>query len=129
MQEVLEGVKVATKGTSKVPELLSSARTTDDMKFVLENLNKPEFQELARKLAATVLNATNADAVASAFSEAKFEMTTNGVEDPEQIMIAKIQSQVDTFVTKAELALSEIKNNFNASADAAKSADELDKAL
>lgn len=99
------------------------------MKFVLENLNKPEFQELARKLAATVLNATNADAVASAFSEAKFEMTTNGVEDPEQIMIAKIQSQVDTFVTKAELALSEIKNNFNASADAAKSADELDKAL
>lgn len=56
-------------------------------------------------------------------------MITNGVEDPEEIMRAKIQSQVDTFVAKAELSFSEIKNNFNTASDAAKSTDDLDKAL
>lgn len=64
INDVLDGVTAATKGTSKVPGLLSTARTTDDMKFVFENLNDPANVEIARALASAVLNATGVDAVA-----------------------------------------------------------------
>lgn len=75
----MDGVALATKNTSKVPEMLSSARTTDDMKFVLTNLSDPANVFMARDLASAVLNATGVDAVAKAFADAKLAMLTNGV--------------------------------------------------
>jgi hypothetical protein len=39
----MAGVTKATKGSSELPDKLVGARTDDNMKFVLDNLEKEEF--------------------------------------------------------------------------------------
>jgi hypothetical protein len=51
LDEVMDALRYASKGSSELPDKLVGSKTDDTTKFVLENLEKEEFAELARSLA------------------------------------------------------------------------------
>lgn len=99
LAEVMDEVRFASKGTSPLPDMLEGARTSDEVRSVLRIVAQDA--KLARALAKGVLAATNADEVSKAFNDIAFLAATSGVQDPEVILKAKLDSIVTGLVSKA----------------------------
>lgn len=111
LKGVMKYVALASKNTSPLPALLEDARTTDDILSVLRIIK--EDKDLARSLSKTILASTKAEEVANAFADIAEKAATAGIEDPELILFAKLDSQVKKFVMNADLQLSDVKSIFN----------------
>jgi len=84
---------------------------------------------MAKLLAQELLAATTEDAAAAAFAKVAQAFATEGTDDPEVIMRAKLDSLVSRYVMGGELAMSKIKDAFNKAAESAQTAADLDGAL
>jgi hypothetical protein len=88
-----------------------------------------EDKKLARQLAKKLLAAQTGDAALQAFAVIKEKSITQGTDDPEVVLRAKLDSLVSQFVARGELAVSEIKSAYNDAAGKAKTQQALDAAL
>lgn len=103
-------VRKASSGTSPLPDLLADAGTSDSMKASLARL--AEKPELARSLAKALLAGQTPEDVAAAFSKVSEALATDGVDDPEVLLLAKLDALVNQYVDRGELAVSGIKKDY-----------------
>jgi len=123
----MELVRAASSGTSDLPDLLADAGTSETMKASLARL--AEKPELARELAKQLLAGKTPDDVAAAFSKLSETLAADGVNDPEELLLLKLDALVSQYVDKAELAVSGIKKDYRQAANAATTLDALNNAL
>jgi len=127
LNDVVKFIEKASKGTSPLPALLKDARTNDVVADVLHIVS--EDPKMAKLLATELLAATSEDAAASAFANVAQAFVTQGTDDPEVIMRAKLDALVSKYVVGGELAMSKIKDRFNKASEAAQTLGDLDAAL
>jgi hypothetical protein len=124
---VLRAIDAASKGTSPLPALLADARSSKSMEQVLAAV--AEDKKLARKLAKRLLAAQTGDEVAQAFAKIAELVATQGTDDPEELLRAKLDALVSRYVAQGELAVSGIKQAYAKAAEAATTLDALGAAL
>lgn len=127
VQDVVRFIKDASKNTSPLPELMGEARTDDTMKDVLGYV--ADDKKLAKQLAKALLDAKTEAEAAAAFAEIWEANATQGTEDPEVIMRAKLSTLIKKYVMGGELAIAKIKDQFNKNAQAAQTEQQLQQAL
>lgn len=106
---------------------MKNARTDDNIKKVLKVVSEDD--KMAKLLAEELLKAKTEDAAAAAFAKVAELAITAGTDDPEVIMLAKLDGLVSKYVIGGEMAMSKIKDAFNKAAFSAKTNDDLQAAL
>jgi hypothetical protein len=127
VKDVLAAIGKASKNTSVLPTLLKEARTDATMKKVLGIVADDE--KMAKLLAEELLKATSEDMVADAFAEVAEQAVSQGTNDPEVIMRAKLDALVGKYVMQGEIGMAKIKDTFNNAAEQASTPEALDAAL
>jgi hypothetical protein len=127
VKDVLAAIGKASKNTSVLPTLLKEARTDATMKKVLGIVAEDE--KMAKLLAEELLKATSEDMVADAFAEVAEQAVSQGTNDPEVIMRAKLDALVGKYVMQGEIGMAKIKDTFNNAAEQASTPEALDAAL
>jgi hypothetical protein len=126
IQDVVSFIKDASKNTSPLPDLMGQSRTDDTMLEVFNLVS--EDKKLAKKLAEKLLAAKTESDAAAAFADIRQESVTQGTDDPEVIMRAKLDGLVAKYVMGGELAMAAIKDQFNKNASGAQTTQQLDQA-
>lgn len=127
LKDVVKFIEKASKGTSPLPALLKEARTDDTMLSVLQLV--ADNKKMAKLLATQLLAATTEEQAAVAFALIKEAAVTEGTDDPEVIMRAKLDSLVSKYVMSGEMAMAKIKDAFNRAAEGATTEADLGNAL
>lgn len=117
MKDVVKFIEKASKGTSPLPALLKEARTDEATYDVIQIVS--EDKKMAKLLAQALLAAKTETDAANAFAGILEAAAISGTDDPEVIMLAKLDALVAKYVMQGELAMSKIKDRFNTQADAA----------
>jgi hypothetical protein len=126
LKDVVKFIEKASKGTSPLPALLKEARTDEATYDVIQIVS--EDKKMAKLLAQALLAAKTETDAANAFAGILEAAAISGTDDPEVIMLAKLDALVAKYVMQGELAMSKIKDRFNTQADAATNNQELDAA-
>ena len=71
-----------------------------------------ENPDRALQLAQKLLNAKTEEEATSAFTDILDELNTEGIEDPEELLKAKLESQMNTYAAKVGIKLAGFKRNF-----------------
>ena len=106
---------------------MGEARTDETMQDVLTYVKKDE--KLAKQLARLLLDAKTEAEAASAFASVWEANATQGTDDMEVIMRAKLATLVKKYVMGGELAMAKIKDQFNKNAQSAQTEQQLNQAL